>query len=115
MGSIGETGISQLRRGVLQFCVLALLRDDELYAFELVETLGRTEGMVTSEGTLYPLLSRLRRAGVVETTWRESPTGPPRRYYRLTRDGEAALRSFGEEWERFRTTVDSLLTRRDAR
>jgi PadR family transcriptional regulator PadR len=115
MGSIGDTGLSQLRRGVLQFCVLALLRDDELYAFELVETLGATDGMVTSEGTLYPLLSRLRREGVVDTTWRESPTGPPRRYYRLTPDGETALRSFGEEWERFRSSVDGLLTRRDAR
>jgi len=115
MASFGDTGISQLRRGVLQFCVLALLRERELYAFELVQTLARTDGMVTSEGTLYPLLSRLRREGVVETTWRESASGPPRRYYRLTADGETALRSFGEEWERFRTSVDTLLTRRGAR
>lgn len=83
-----EAEISQLRRGVLQFCVLALLRDAERYAFELVQTLAQTDGMVTSEGTLYPLLGRLRRDGVVETTWRESPSGPPRRYYRLTAAGD---------------------------
>jgi PadR family transcriptional regulator PadR len=65
--------------------------------------------MVTSEGTLYPLLGRLRREGVVETTWRESPSGPPRRYYRLTPDGEALLRAFSEEWARFRTSVDTIL------
>src|SRR6516162_163462 len=67
---------SQLRRGVLEFCVLALLRDGERYAVELVQELGSKDGLVTSEGTLYPLLSRLRKEGVVETTWRESPGGP---------------------------------------
>ena len=76
--------ISQLRRGVLEFCVLALLRSEERYSFELVRALSAVDGLVTSEGTLYPLLARLRRDGVVETTWRESLSGPPRRYYRLT-------------------------------
>src|SRR3954462_9334207 len=100
---------SQLRRGVLEFCVLALLRGGERYAVELVQELGSKDGLVTSEGTLYPLLSRLRREGVVETTWRESSEGPPRRYYRLTDDGHAALDAFSGEWERFRTSVDTLL------
>lgn len=107
-----DPGISQLRRGVLQFCVLALLLEHELYAYEIVQTLSGVDGMVTTEGTLYPLLSRLRRDGVVETTWRESPSGPPRRYYRLTPIGEAALRSFAAEWARFRTSVDTLLMTR---
>jgi len=57
----------------------AIVRDGERYAVELVQELGSKDGLVTSEGTLYPLLSRLRREGVVETTWRESPGGPPRR------------------------------------
>ena len=101
--------IAQLRRGVIEFCVLALLRDGERYGFELVRTLSAADGMVTTEGTLYPLLGRLRREGLVETTWRESPSGPPRRYYRLTPDGELALTAFREEWIRFSASVDQLL------
>ena len=109
MAPFGETTISQLRRGVLEFCVLALLRDGERYSFELVRALGDAEGLVTSEGTLYPLLGRLRRDGLVQTSWRESASGPPRRYYRLTRDGDAALRAFASQWERFRDSVDCLM------
>ncbi|MDA0180004.1 PadR family transcriptional regulator [Solirubrobacter phytolaccae] len=101
--------ISQLRRGVLEYCVLALLRDGERYAYELVTTLGEADGMVTSEGTLYPLLSRLRKEGLVETTWRESTSGPPRRYYTLTAEGEATLDAFVVEWRRFSRSVDGLL------
>src|SRR6478672_12039657 len=92
---------SQLRRGVLEFCVLALLRGGERYAVELVQELGSKDGLVTSEGTLYPLLSRLRKEGVVDTTWRESPSGPPRRYYRLTPAGRSLLDAFAAEWVRF--------------
>lgn len=109
MVAIRETAISQLRRGVLEFCVLALLTDGERYSFEIVTALGELDGLVTSEGTLYPLLSRLRKEGTVETTWRESPSGPPRRYYRLTATGRAVLAAFTEEWMRFRGSVDALL------
>lgn len=104
-----DPGISQLRRGVIEFCVLALLRDGEQYGFELVRTLGEAEGLVTTEGTLYPLLGRLRREGLVDTRWGESPAGPPRRYYSLTPSGEAALDAFTTEWVRFREAVDALL------
>jgi PadR family transcriptional regulator len=109
MVAIGEGVISQLRRGVLQFCVLALLRDDERYGFEIVRTLSEADGLVTTEGTVYPLLARLRKAGVVETTWRESSSGPPRRYYRLTPAGRSLLGAFTAEWVRFRGSVDTLL------
>jgi PadR family transcriptional regulator PadR len=98
--------LSQMRRGTLEYCVLALLRDEERYAFDLVRTLGETDGMVTSEGTIYPLLTRLRRDGMVSSTWEESPSGPPRRYYRLTPKGSKALTQFVEEWQRFRNSVD---------
>jgi PadR family transcriptional regulator, regulatory protein PadR len=104
-----EPSTAQLRKGVLEFCVLALLRDGERYGFELVHTLSEIEGLVTTEGTLYPLLGRLRREGVVQTTWRESPAGPPRRYYRLTAAGRSVLASFADEWARFRDGVDQLL------
>jgi PadR family transcriptional regulator len=100
---------SQLRRGVLEFCVLALLRDGERYGVELVRALGDVEGLALSEGTLYPLLGRLRREGAVQTTWRESPGGPPRRYYRLTAAGREALERFTHDWQRFRSAVDDVL------
>lgn len=106
---IREAAVSQLRRGVLEFCVLALLADGERYSFEIVTALGERDGLVTSEGTLYPLLSRLRKEGTVETSWRESQSGPPRRYYQLTPTGRALLEAFASEWTRFRDSVDSLL------
>ncbi|MEU5404118.1 PadR family transcriptional regulator [Streptomyces sp. NPDC005963] len=104
-----RSGVSQLRRGVLQFCVLALLRDGERYAFELVRELCDAHGLVTSEGTIYPLLSRLRKEGWVNSSWRESDSGPPRRYYTLTATGRRALSEFAAEWGPFRTAVDNLL------
>ena len=109
MVAVRDGTIAQLRRGVLEFCVLALLRGGERYGFELVRALSEADGIVTTEGTLYPLLGRLRREGLVETTWRESPAGPPRRYYRLTPSGDSALSAFREEWTRFSAAVDDLL------
>jgi PadR family transcriptional regulator, regulatory protein PadR len=106
--------IAQLRRGVLEYCVMALLREEERYAFELVRVLADMDGMVISEGTIYPMLSRLRRDGLVETSWRESPTGPPRRYYRLSTGGRKALREFKHEWSTFRRAVDHLLSKEES-
>jgi PadR family transcriptional regulator, regulatory protein PadR len=96
----------QLRRGVVEYCVLAELREGERYGFDLIRSLASADGIVTSEGTIYPLLARLRRDGLVETTWRDSPSGPPRRYYRLTPEGADALAAFADEWSRFRDAVD---------
>jgi PadR family transcriptional regulator PadR len=107
----GETRdpLTELRRGVLEHCVLALMREKESYAYEIVRALSDAGGLVTSEGTIYPLLSRLRRDGLVETTWRESESGPPRRYYRLTSQGQGALDAFVGDWTRFRDAVDAVL------
>ena len=98
-----------MRRGVLPYCVLAMLADQERYGFELVHSLGSTYGLVTGEGTIYPLLARLRRQGLVETSWRESESGPPRRYYRLTSEGKNALDEFSHSWQVLRTSVDALI------
>jgi len=98
--------LAQMRRGTLQYCVLSLLADEERYGFDLVRGLAEMDGMVTSEGTIYPLLSRLRRDGLVESNWQESPSGPPRRYYKLTSAGRSALDAFRIEWRRFRDAVD---------
>jgi PadR family transcriptional regulator PadR len=100
--------LAQMRKGALEYCVLALLRDGERYGFELVRELSAAE-LVTSEGTIYPLLARLRADGAVETSWRESTQGPPRRYYKLTAEGKASLDFFATEWQRFSGAVNSIL------
>jgi PadR family transcriptional regulator PadR len=93
----------------LEHCVLALLRAEELYSLDLVRRLAEASGQTVSEGTLYPLLSRLRKEGRVSTSWRESSTGPPRRYYALTDAGAAALEAFTVDWRDFTASVDALL------
>ena len=103
-----ESNLTELRRGVVEHCVLALLANGESYAFDLVRVLSE-RGLVTSEGTIYPLLARLRREGLATTTWRESEAGPPRRYYRITATGRRVLHSFVVEWSGFRDAVDELL------
>lgn len=104
-----ERTLTQLRRGVLPHCVLAVLGGEERYGFELVRVLSEDYDLTTTEGTIYPLLSRLRKDGLVETTWRESDSGPPRRYYRRTQRGTRSLRRFTEDWNSFRGSVDDLL------
>jgi PadR family transcriptional regulator PadR len=106
--------LAQLRRGSIQYCVLALLRDRDHYGFELTRALAQADGLVTSEGTVYPLLARLRQDGLVETSWQESTQGPPRRYYRLTPDGHEALDAFTTQWRRFRDAIDGLLDEESA-
>jgi PadR family transcriptional regulator, regulatory protein PadR len=101
--------LPQLRRGALEYCVMALMRDVPRYGFDLVRELSEAEGLLTSEGTIYPLLSRLRKEGLVTTSWEESESGPPRRYYALTTDGRAALTRFVQDWSRFRDGVDRVL------
>ena len=103
--------VTQLRRGVLEHCVLALLQDEERYGSALVTELAQA-GLLASEGTIYPLLSRLRKEELVRTSWRESPSGPPRRYYSLTPQGRTALAEFTRSWTDFARAVDRMLTRK---
>lgn len=91
--------------------MLAVVRDEESYGFDIVRALTSTGELMTSEGTIYPLLSRLRRDHLVTTTWRESDAGPPRRYYRITDEGRQVLAVFASDWARFRDAVDDVLGR----
>ena len=104
-----RNSLTELRRGVLEHCVLAVVRHEESYGFDIVRALSAAGELVTSEGTIYPLLSRLRRDHLVTTTWRESDAGPPRRYYQITDAGRRALDAFAGDWTRFRDAVDALL------
>ncbi|GAA1331853.1 PadR family transcriptional regulator [Saccharothrix algeriensis] len=107
--SDGRDPLTQMRRGVVEYCVLALLGQRERYAVELVSVLGR-HGLIGGEGTIYPLLSRLRRQGLVETTWQESATGPPRRYYRISPQGAAAVERFARDWTALSESVREIMT-----
>jgi PadR family transcriptional regulator, regulatory protein PadR len=108
-GQLDPNLLTNLRRGALEYCVLALLRNGESYGLDLAHALSSDGVLMTSEGTLYPLLSRMRRGGLVASSWRESSAGPPRRYYRLTRDGISALDAFERTWTPFRDAVDRAL------
>jgi len=101
--------MAQLRKGTLEYCVLALLQEEERYGFDLVKALGEVEDMATPQGTVYPLLARLRRDGLVSSEWQESSAGPPRRYYRLTAKGRRDLDLFIDEWQRFKASVDHFM------
>lgn len=100
--------LTQLRKGVAEYCVLACLREGRAYGLQLAARLA-SGGLLTSEGSLYPLLSRLRGRGWVETTWQESTNGPPRRYYEINADGRKALEAFERTWKPFAQGVSDIL------
>ena len=79
---------TQLRKGLLELCIVNLLAKGEIYGYDLVKQMAQVKGLVVTEGTIYPLLSRLRRLGLVSARLEESPTGPARKYYALSREGE---------------------------
>ena len=95
-----------MRKGFLEFLVLRIISVASVYAADILKTLAATE-FATQEGTLYPLLSRLRREGLLEYDWRESDTGPPRKYYRLTAAGAERLGEFNDYWARINRTIQS--------
>ncbi|MET4060940.1 PadR family transcriptional regulator PadR [Arthrobacter sp. UYP6] len=104
-----ENVLVQLRKGVIEYCVLSQLCREPSYGLKLASDLARHSSLFASEGTIYPLLVRLRKRGLVETTWQESATGPPRRYYRVTPAGEEALNAFRAAWEPFASETSQLL------
>ena len=89
---------SQLRRGVLELCVLRVLRDEASYGYEIVTTLDTLGPLAAGENTVYPLLRRLKTEGYLETSMVESPAGPPRQYYRLTAPGRRRLTALEADW-----------------
>lgn len=94
-----ENWATQVRKGVLDLCILNAIRGTRLYGYAIVRRLRDIEGLVISEGTIYPILSRLKRDGLLETSLEESPEGPARKYYRLTGRGRGRLEAMNELWE----------------
>jgi len=106
-GKVPETIEIQLKKGVLTLCVLALLNRHDSYAYEIASTLSDAIDM--GEGTIYPLMRRMQSDGQVETYLVESPSGPSRKYYRLTDAGRRALDAQTTEWRAFASAVESVL------
>ena len=88
----------QMRKGVMDYCVLAILASGDSYAPAIIAEMKRAE-MIVVEGTLYPILTRMKNAGYLTYRWEESPQGPPRKYYTLTDAGRNYLASLDEAWE----------------
>ena len=101
--------LTELRRGVLSPCVLALLEERPRYGLELVRDLAAAGNVLTSDGTVYPLLNRLRDAELVMSEWEDVPGERARRYYTITALGRNRLKAFREEWALFTKTVGGVL------
>lgn len=98
---------SQMRKGMLEFCVLLLISQGEVYATEIIGKL-KDAHMIVVEGTLYPLLSRLKRDGLLTYRWEESPSGPPRKYYSITHLGLQFLCVLKEAWYEIENTINHI-------
>ena len=98
---------SQMRKGMLEYCILLLLKRQAAYANDIILRL-READMIVMEGTLYPLLTRLKNDGLLAYEWQESTQGPPRKYYKLTTDGEEALTQLNVSWEEISRTINFL-------
>jgi PadR family transcriptional regulator PadR len=107
-----ENWATQLRKGMLELCILNTISGRSLYGYDIVRRLRAIDGLVISEGTIYPILSRLKREGFVQTTFRESTEGPPRKYYELTDPGREALDKMNDCWTRIKSGTDEIKEQR---
>ncbi len=100
-----ENSKAQMRKGVLEFVVLQLLQSREMYPSDIIESLKKAR-LIVVEGTLYPLLTRLKNAGLLDYRWQESPSGPPRKYYSLTKKGNSFLAELRLTWNELVESVN---------
>ncbi|MGH8264552.1 MAG: PadR family transcriptional regulator [Steroidobacteraceae bacterium] len=98
---------TSIRKGLLEFLILKIVSVDKVYVADIIEKLSKTD-FTAQEGTLYPLLSKLRREELLDYEWKESEAGPPRKYYTLTPKGKAQLADLNKYWKHLNTTVQSL-------
>ncbi len=96
-----------IRKGLLEYLILKIVAADKVYAADILKRLSPTD-FATQEGTLYPLLSRMRRDGLLDYEWQESDAGPPRKYYQLTEKGTSQLADLDDYWEHLNTTIAQL-------
>ena len=98
---------SQMRKGILEFCILSVIDRKEAYTSDIVEALKSADLLVV-EGTLYPLLSRLKNNGILTYRWEESTAGPPRKYFCLTEEGKRLLAQLKDEWRAISTSIHQI-------
>ena len=96
-----------MRKGIMDYCILAILANGDSYAPKIIQELKEAE-MIVVEGTLYPILTRQKNAGYLTYRWEESPQGPPRKYYSLTEDGKRYLASLDEAWDKLVEQMNSI-------
>ena len=101
----------QMRKGILEFCILHIIARGEVYATDMIEELTDAK-LVVMEGTLYPLLNRLRNASLVSYKWVESESGPPRKYYSLTETGDLFLKELNDTWSCLQQSVNLITSKR---
>ncbi|MGB0167334.1 MAG: PadR family transcriptional regulator [Luteibaculum sp.] len=99
-----ENAKAQMRKGVLEYCIMAILGRKECYTSEIIEELKEAK-LIVVEGTLYPLLTRLKNSKLLTYRWEESKSGPPRKYYSLTEEGQKFLRELDNTWDELQTAV----------
>jgi PadR family transcriptional regulator PadR len=100
-----ENTKAQMRKGVLEYCILSILQEEDKYTSEILDTLKDAK-MLVVEGTIYPLLTRLKNAGLLNYRWEESTSGPPRKYYGLTETGKMFLKELDTTWDELRSAVN---------
>ena len=99
----------QMRKGILEFCILHIIARGEVYASDMLEELTSAR-IIVVEGTLYPLLTRLRKAGLLEYKWVESSSGPPRKYYTLTQQGKDFLHNLDQTWDELVNSTNKIIS-----
>lgn len=104
-----ENSQAQMRKGTIEFAALLVIAQGDAYTSDIIRRLKEAD-LIVVEGTLYPLLNRLRKNNLVDYEWKESPLGPPRKYYQLTNKGEAALQQLRTTWNTLDKTISSLIT-----
>lgn len=103
-----ENTKAQMRKGILEFCILSILKNKEAYPSEIIETL-KSSKLIVVEGTLYPLLTRLKNEELLTYRWEESNAGPPRKYYSLTKIGKAFLEELDVTWNELQMAVSKII------
>lgn len=105
-----ENTQAQMRKGILEFCILSILNKNEAYPSEILEQLKNAK-LIVVEGTLYPLLTRLKNMDLLTYRWEESTSGPPRKYYAITNDGKTMLNALETTWSELQNAVEQLRTK----
>ena len=106
-----ENTKAQMRKGVLEFCILSILKNGDAYTSEILSSLKSAE-MIVVEGTIYPLLTRLKNAGLLTYRWEESTSGPPRKYYVLTESGGLFLKELDKTWHNLVNSVNQVTSKK---